>query len=171
MSTPVKWVPDQNEPGEPYLPSLTEAAGEMCKVSEADQREILGLIDAADEALQEHPDRIPNPNHTNHHADGLYGRELSTPAGSVFTTKIHNRQHFLFVMKGSCSVLDVQTGIRYVEAPAMIVTEPGTYRIVRVHTDSIWITVHATELTDVDEILDEILTDHVGAFSRLLEHK
>ena len=49
-----------------------------------------------------------------------------------------------------------ENGISTIEAPYNGITEPGTKRAIYTHTDCVFITVHATELTDVDEIVNEV---------------
>lgn len=88
--------------------------------------------------------------------DGLYVREITMPPGFLSTTKIHKFAHPAFIMKGVVSILE-ESGVKKVIAPAYIMTKAGTKRIVYCHTEVIWITVHATESTDIDEIEKEII--------------
>lgn len=88
-------------------------------------------------------------------ADGCYIREIFNPAGQLLITKIHKKRHPFFLMKGKMSIL-TENGISTIEAPYNGITEPGTKRAIYTHTDCVFITVHATELTDVDEIVNEV---------------
>jgi hypothetical protein len=97
--------------------------------------------------------------HSDHFADGLYARELFMPAGLIITSKIHKTNHFAFVLKGKAAVLDENSGIQIIEAPCMIKTLAGTKRALHVLEDSLWVTVHATEETDVDKIEKQIISE------------
>lgn len=83
-------------------------------------------------------------------ADGLYGREITIPEGTVLTGKIHKFEHLNFLMKGDISVL-TEDGIKRIQAPAVIVSRPGTKRVGYAHTETVWCTVHATEEKDPDQ--------------------
>tara|TARA_B100001093_G_scaffold338500_1_gene323274 strand:+ start:18047 stop:18562 length:516 start_codon:yes stop_codon:yes gene_type:complete len=89
-------------------------------------------------------------------AGGCYIREINCPAGQILTTAIHKKEHPYFVIKGKVSVL-TENGIKEITAPFYGVTKPGTKRVVFVHEDCTWVTVHRTDSTDVDEVLDEVL--------------
>lgn len=102
------------------------------------------------------------PKELNHFADGLYAREIHLKAGTVFASKIHKYTHFLFVLSGRCQVVDEHYGAQEIVGPAMIKTLPLTKRAVRVLEDSVWITVHATDETDVDEIEKQIIAPDFG---------
>ena len=91
-------------------------------------------------------------------ADGCYIREIFNPAGQLIITKIHKKRHPFFLMKGKMSIL-TENGISTIEAPYNGITEPGTKRAIYTHTDCVFITVHATELTNVDEIVNEVTAD------------
>ena len=91
------------------------------------------------------------------HPAGLYGRKIFMPAGTVLTSRVHTQQHLTAVLAGKCRVIDQDGTETMVEAPAAWITEPGTHRALHIIEDSIWLTVHATDQTDVAE-LEETLT-------------
>lgn len=88
--------------------------------------------------------------------DGAYIREITMPKGWFFTSKIHKVQHPYFVMKGDCSVLTEEGTVR-IKAPYWGVTEPGTKRILYMHEETVWATVHVTDSTDLKEIEEQII--------------
>ena len=92
---------------------------------------------------------------------GLYIREIFMPAGSVLTTKVHKVEHPFFVLQGSASVYSENDGPQLVVAPHRGITHIGTRRLLVVHEDMVWITVHPNleNITDV-EILDNMFTYH-----------
>ena len=50
-----------------------------------------------------------------------------------------------------------EDGIKHLKAPHHGITKPGTKRIIYTHTDCIFITVHATEETDVAKIEEQVI--------------
>jgi len=87
---------------------------------------------------------------------GLYIREIFMPKGQLMTTGIHKKEHPFFVLKGDVSVL-TENGVNRIKAPYNSITKPGTKRIIYIHEDTVWITVHATEKESVPEILEDII--------------
>tara|TARA_B100001093_G_C26858993_1_gene1028959 strand:- start:5292 stop:5804 length:513 start_codon:yes stop_codon:yes gene_type:complete len=89
-------------------------------------------------------------------ADGLYIREIFMPKGQIISTGIHKKEHPYFVLKGDISVL-TETGIERIKAPYTGITMPGTKRIIYMHEDTVWVTVHATDKKTVDETLNDVI--------------
>lgn len=89
-------------------------------------------------------------------ADGCYIREIFNPANELLITKIHKKEHAFFLMRGEMSVL-TEDGVKHLKAPYHGITKPGTKRIIYTHSDCIFITVHATEETDVAKIEEQVI--------------
>jgi len=89
-------------------------------------------------------------------ADGLYIREIFMPKGQIISTGIHKKEHPYFVLQGDISVLTDQ-GIQRIKAPYHGITKPGTKRLIYMHEDSIWITVHATDKETPEEVLEDVV--------------
>ena len=93
-------------------------------------------------------------------ADGLYIRKVSVPKGHLVVTKIHKKAHPFFMLKGEVSVLTTN-GVERFTAPYYAVTKAGTKRVIYMHEDVEWVTVHATQDTDLEEIeKDPIAKDY-----------
>ena len=75
-------------------------------------------------------------------APGIYAREMFIPEGTLLIGKIHKHRHHNFLMQGSIIVLTEDEGVKLLQAPLMIVSEPGTQRIGYAVTDTVWTTVH-----------------------------
>lgn len=88
---------------------------------------------------------------THHFADGIYGRELFIPAGTVLTGKIHRHSTLNLLIQGDITVTTPE-GMRRIQAPAVFVSEPGTKKAGYAHTDTIWVNVHPTKITDLEAI-------------------
>ena len=78
------------------------------------------------------------------------------PAGQLMVTKIHKKKHPFFVLKGECDVVS-EDGTQKITGPYNGITLPGTQRLIYVREDTIWITVHATDKTDLKEIEEEVI--------------
>jgi hypothetical protein len=78
---------------------------------------------------------------TNHFADGLYGREIFMPAGSMVTGLIHKFQHLVIILTGKARVVN-EFGYKYLEAPSIFISNPGTKNVIYVEEDMRWLTVH-----------------------------
>lgn len=89
-------------------------------------------------------------------AQGLYARELTIPKGMVASGKVHCQEHIFIVSKGDISVL-TEDGPQRVQAPYMLVTQPGAKRVVFAHEETVVITVHATTETDVKALESELV--------------
>src|SRR5882672_1242156 len=61
---------------------------------------------------------------------GVYAREIFIPAGTILTGHIHKYENLNIVSKGKLEVL-VGDELKVIEAPAVIVSPPGTKRIAR----------------------------------------
>lgn len=82
---------------------------------------------------------------------GLYTREIFMPAGCMVTSRIHKTKHQFIVLEGVVSVFSENDGEQLIEAPYVGITLPNTRRVLYIHEDCRWITVHATDISPVDE--------------------
>tara|TARA_R100001463_G_scaffold85_1_gene407 strand:- start:5769 stop:6374 length:606 start_codon:yes stop_codon:yes gene_type:complete len=89
-------------------------------------------------------------------AGGCYIREIYNPANELVITKIHKKEHPFFLMKGEMSIL-TEEGIKNIKAPYQGVTKPGTKRAIYTHEECIFITVHATENTTIEDVEEEVV--------------
>lgn len=90
---------------------------------------------------------------------GAYIREIFLPARMFFVTKIHKIEHPYFILKGKVSVL-IDDKTEVIEAPFQGITRAGTQRIIYTHEDTVWITIHITNETDLEKIEKEIITEY-----------
>lgn len=91
---------------------------------------------------------------------GLYVRTLYIPAGTLATSKIHLSEHPFVVLSGMIAVYSERTGPVVVQGPHFGETKPGDRRVGLAITDTVWVSFHATEKTDPDEIEREIILPH-----------
>jgi hypothetical protein len=93
---------------------------------------------------------------THHFAKGLYAREIFIPKGVLLTGKIHRTEHLNIISQGDISVV-TEFGTKRVQAPYIMVAKPGTKRVGYAHEDTVWITVHGTEETDLEKLEQELI--------------
>lgn len=89
--------------------------------------------------------------HIDYFSYGLYARELYIPKDITVVGKLHKYPQMNILTKGKLLV-SVDDEIKILEAPYVICSPAGTKRIAHALEDSVWITIHATEETDVNKI-------------------
>jgi hypothetical protein len=98
--------------------------------------------------------------------DNGYVREIFLPKGMFFVTKIHKKAHPYFIMRGVVSVI-TENGAEQISAPFHAITQPGTKRVIYTHEDTIWITVHSTQKTNLAEIEEELIAKDFAEIEQL----
>ena len=96
--------------------------------------------------------------------EGLYGRQIFNPKGSVIVTKLHQEHNFSFILKGRLGVI-TEDGIEVLQAPKMFVTKPGTKRVLYAIEDVIFCTVHPNpeNWTDLEALEHRIIAPSFAA--------
>jgi hypothetical protein len=103
---------------------------------------------------------------------GMYCRRVSRPAGTLIVGKVHKEPHFFLCAKGEIIAWS-ENGMRKLQAGDVIESKPGTKRVTLATQDSIGITIHKTDKTDLDEIEAELIEpDETALFdsSNKLKH-
>ena len=88
--------------------------------------------------------------------EGTYVRKITMPAGSLYLSQIHKITHPYFVMKGEVTVISDE-GVVKITAPYHGMTKPGTQRILYIHEECVWITVHPTDKQTVEEVVEDVI--------------
>ena len=106
------------------------------------------------------------------YGEGCYIRQITMPKGMLLTSKIHRKRHPYFILSGDVSVMTLDGHVERLKAPFSGITEPGTKRMLYIHEETIWITVHVTDKTDLLEIEEEIIETpmEVNLCHGLLQH-
>jgi len=114
--------------------------------------------------LQGEMAKLPQVELETHHyfADGMYMRVVPRPKGTLIVGKMHKREHFYLIVSGKVQVTS-DDGVKEYAAPSFIVSKPGTKRAVLALEDSVCLTVHRTDKTDLDEIEKELIEDEPQA--------
>ena len=105
---------------------------------------------------------------TSHFCEGVYAREMFIPKGVSLVGGIHIKPNINIVSKGKIVVV-TEFGKKVVTAPATFVSPAGTKRIGYALEDTIWTAIHATTLTDPEEIRREVIAPDYNTLDRLLE--
>lgn len=102
-----------------------------------------------------------------HHAGGIYGRQITIPAGTVLTGLEHKHAH-LNVCAGDITVWTEQ-GMRRLTGVHVVASEPGAKRVGFAHADTVWVALHANPTGETD--LDRLAEMFVERPDLLLENR
>lgn len=87
-----------------------------------------------------------------HFSPGLYMREIFLPADTYVIGRIHKTEHFNILVKGACLICH-EDGVREeLRAPMVFVSKAGVQKVLYVIEDTIWMTTHVTNDTDIESI-------------------
>jgi len=94
-------------------------------------------------------------------ADGVYTRTVFMKAGCLITGKIHKKEHVVVIGQGSASVVSEEFGSKVIAAPMVFVSRPFVKRLLFVHEDMIWTTVHQnpTNTRDLELLEKELIAE------------
>ncbi len=133
----------------------------MCDIETIDG---IDQIQAVENWIKQQPQIDIETRH--HFAGGVYEREILVPEGALITGKIHLHEHLAKLVSGTMTIYSEESGGTFT-GPRTFVSKPGAKRIGYAHTDCVFSTFHATELTDPEE-LEKILV--VETKDQYLEH-
>ena len=103
-----------------------------------------------------------------HFSQGVYAREITIPAGTLLTGKIHKFTQLNILSFGEISVL-TEDGVKRVSAPFTVVSPPGTKRIAYAHSTCVWTTIHGTNETDLEKIENHFIAESDAQYEAFLE--
>ena len=87
---------------------------------------------------------------------GMYCRKLIRPAGTLIVGKVHKEPHFFLCAKGEI-IAWTENGMKRLQAGDVVECKPGTKRVTLATQDSIGVTIHKTDETDLDKIEEELV--------------
>ena len=94
-------------------------------------------------------------NTMHHRAEGVYGRSVTIPAGGVLVGLSHLKG-CLVVCVGDITVWSAGQR-RRITGATIFKSDPGGMRVGLAHADTTWLTVHATDATDIASIEGELV--------------
>lgn len=102
-----------------------------------------------------------------YHTSELYGRRIVVPALSVFTTKVHKTDHISIALRGCITIVDADGNKKKVTAPDVFVTPAGTQRVVYVHQEVEFMTVHPCKEQDINAIEKALTCNNMDEYTML----
>ena len=101
-----------------------------------------------------------------YHTKDLYGRRIIVPAGCIFTTAVHKTDHMSVALRGRITMLNAVGESMEVVAPDMFVTPAGTHRVVYVHEEVEFATIHACTEQDDDKVVEALSFNTMAEYQR-----
>jgi len=89
--------------------------------------------------------------------NGFYGRVAHIPADTTFVSKIHKQNHFHALVSGRIRLTNGYDEVQEYTGPLAGLTKRGTQRAAHTLTDCVFMTVHKTNKTNLQEIEDEVI--------------
>lgn len=130
-------------------------------ISTDERREKLNSLESA---MLEHDQVEIKPTHR--FSGGIYAREITIPAGTLLTGRIHKFDHFDIMLSGDITVSTDSGEVKRLTGLNIMEGKAGKKRAGYAHTDTHWITFHSAEEINPDEMY-EFLT--CGSFEELEE--
>ena len=90
-------------------------------------------------------------------APHVYIREIFMPAGSVVIGKIHKTEHFNIIQKGSVTLMNEDGSKETLTGPVTFISKGGVQKVLYIHDDTVWSTVHITENRDLESLEAELI--------------
>ena len=100
-------------------------------------------------------DLLPTFPLEHHISNGVYTRSLTIPKGVMITGKIHTKGCITILLKGDITVMSDE-GMQRIKAPYITSSAADIKRAGYTHEESIFVTIHATELTEIEDIEKEL---------------
>lgn len=88
-------------------------------------------------------------------APGVYAREVVMPTDSFVIGHQHKTEHLNIILTGRATVM-MEGVIHEITAPAIIKSNENVRKILYIHEEMRWVTIHPTHETDVEK-LEEML--------------
>lgn len=89
-------------------------------------------------------------------AKGMYVRTITIPKDTLMTGKVHMFEHVSVMLSGDMTVL-TEDGVKRLKGHHVFISPPGTKRVGYAHEETTWLTVHATDETDVQKLENSLV--------------
>lgn len=126
-------------------------------VQDHSPEQVRGAILGAEAVMRTMPQVEIEPIHT--FAKGLYSRTILVPKGMRITGKVHKQDDLQIMVSGDMSILTDEGVYKRLQGYHLFKSKAGTKQIGVAHEDTLWVTVHATESTDLDELEQLLFED------------
>jgi len=88
--------------------------------------------------------------------EGMYLRQCCIPGGTAFIGREHKKPHYFICAKGSAQIT-TDEGISLIQAGMVLMVAAGSKRAGVTVEDTVFVTVHRTDKTDLAEIEDDLV--------------
>lgn len=102
-------------------------------------------------------------------APGVYVRQITMRAGLLVLGRKHRTRHVNIISKGRVAFRVPGEPVHVVDAPYTFVSEAGVQKLLYIHEETVWTTVHPTEETDLTKLEALLIEPHVNPYLRLLD--
>lgn len=101
--------------------------------------------------------QIPMENYPlrHHFANGMYAREIFMPTGTLITGRIKKDDYLSVISQGEVYEA-TEHGAQHIKAPYTFSCGANSKRLVYVLQDCVWTTIHKTDETDIDTIVEKL---------------
>jgi hypothetical protein len=93
-----------------------------------------------------------------HFSKGVYAREIFMCKDMLIVGKIHKTRHLNIISQGKCTVVTPTRRLE-IEAPYTFESFEGEQKVVYMHEDVIWTTIHLTEETNLAKIEEQCIAE------------
>ena len=111
-------------------------------------------------ALSRLPQYEPITDHYFH--GGMYCRKVSRIAGALVVGKVHKKEHFYICVTGQMIVWN-ENGATLLNAGDVLLSPPGTKRVVYAITDAIGMTMHIVNAKTIEEAETELVEEDLSS--------
>lgn len=100
-------------------------------------------------------------------SDGIYIRQITIPAGTLLSGKIHKHPHPNFLLEGKV-VVATEDGYKTLVAPCSMISKAGTKRALYAVTKLVWTTIHhnPTNTQDLKELEKIVIADSYEKYEK-----
>lgn len=102
-------------------------------------------------------------------AGGMYARKCFVPKNTILVSKLHLTEHMTICLQGDVTVYEQDGITKRVVGPFSYITYPGTKRVCFINEDTVWMTVHRTDQTELIETEAEIFACTLDEYKAYLE--
>jgi hypothetical protein len=105
--------------------------------------------------------------------DGMYARQIVIPAGTAFVGRKHIKQHYFMCLRGGAMITLPDGSIHNLQAGMLLICGPDAQRVGLTYEDTVFVTVHRTDKTELKEIEDDCVefdpSSRYGVGNEILE--
>lgn len=113
-------------------------------------------VEALQVEVSKQPQYEPPTTHIFH--GGMYCRQVAQAADALIIGKVHKREHFYMVVSGTV-VITTDDGVQRITGPCLLSSMPGTKRAIYSETDALYMTLHRTDCTSVEDAEAEMVEE------------